>query len=137
MPSSTIAHSSTSGWRRSQSSISSWRFVRSTGVAQSPKIYVADSGLACHLLGIDTDTELRKSPFRGSLYEGLVAAEICKRQFAAGRRREVYYFRDQQGLEVDFVVPGRNGSLRLVEVKATATPCPGMATPILDPAPRP
>jgi predicted AAA+ superfamily ATPase len=32
-------------------------------LVKSPKIYVADSGLACHLLGIDTERELRKSPF--------------------------------------------------------------------------
>lgn len=99
-------------------------------LVKSPKVYVADSGVACHLLGIDTDAQLRKSPFLGSLYEGLVAAEIVKRQMAAGRRRELYYFRDQQGLEVDFVVPGRNGALRLVEVKATATPRPDMSSPM-------
>jgi predicted AAA+ superfamily ATPase len=99
-------------------------------LVKSPKIYVADSGLACHLLGIDTDAQLRKSPFLGSLFEGFVAAEIVKRQIAAGRRRELYYFRDQQGLEVDFVVPVRNGALRLVEVKATATPRPEMTLPM-------
>ena len=30
---------------------------------------------------------------------------MAKAQLNAGRRRELYYFRDQQGLEVDFVVP--------------------------------
>jgi hypothetical protein len=34
-----------------------------------------------------------------------VAAEIVKQQLGAGRRREIYFFRDQQGLEVDFIVP--------------------------------
>ena len=37
---------------------------------KSPKVYLADSGLACHLLGIDSDVELRKSPFAGGLFEG-------------------------------------------------------------------
>ncbi|MFO1077784.1 MAG: ATP-binding protein [Planctomycetota bacterium] len=99
-------------------------------LVKSPKVYVADSGIACHLLGIETEAELNKSPFRGSILEGFVAAELCKRQLAAGRRREIYYFRDQQGLEVDLVVPSRNGALRLVEVKATATPRPEMALPM-------
>jgi hypothetical protein len=97
---------------------------------KSPKVYVADSGLACHLLGIDTESELRKSPFRGALFEGLVAAEIVKAQTNAGRRRELYYFRDQHGLEVDFLVPGRAGSIRLVEVKATQTASPDHAVPM-------
>lgn len=97
---------------------------------KSPKVYVADPGLACHLLGVDSTVELAKSPFAGSLFEGLVASEIVKAQVNAGRRREIYHFRDEQGLEVDFVVPGRSGSLTLVECKATRTVTPAMAAPM-------
>ncbi len=97
---------------------------------KSPKVYVADSGLACHLLGIETAAELARSPFLGTLFEGFVAAEIAKVQANAGRRRELYYFRDQQGLEVDFLVPGRSGSLALIECKASRTVTPQMAAPM-------
>jgi hypothetical protein len=96
-------------------------------LVKSPKVYFADSGLACHLLGIDSTAELAKSPFAGSLFEGFIAAEIVKAQVNAGRRRELYHFRDEQGLEVDFVVPGRSGSVTLVECKATRTVTPTMA----------
>jgi len=96
-------------------------------LVKSPKLYLADSGLACHLLGIDSEAELEKSPFLGVLFEGFVAGEILKAQVNSARRRELYYFRDQQGLEVDFVVPGKGGALRLIEVKTTRTPTPGMA----------
>lgn len=98
---------------------------------KSPKVFIADAGLACHLLGIVSKTELEKSPFLGALFEGLVASEISKAQLNAGLRRELYYFRDQQGLEIDFVVPSGNGRVRLVEAKATRTPLPGMAQPML------
>jgi hypothetical protein len=94
---------------------------------KSPKVYVADSGLACHLLGIRTEAELGRSPFLGVLFEGFIAAEILKRQLHAGRRRELYYFRDQQGLEVDFLVPSPAGGLTLLEAKATRTVRPEMA----------
>jgi hypothetical protein len=97
---------------------------------KSPKLYVADSGLACHLLGIETATELERSPFLGALFEGFIAGEIIKAQLNGGRRRELYYFRDQQGLEVDFVVPGRGGVVRLIEAKAARTVTPGDATPM-------
>lgn len=96
-------------------------------LVKTPKVFIADSGLACHLLGIESPSELNKSPFLGSLFEGLVAAEIVKAQLGAGRRRELYYFRDEQGLEVDFVVPGKNGSTTLIECKATQTVTPAMA----------
>ena len=99
-------------------------------IIKSPKIYLADSGLACHLLGIETEAELAKSPFLDVLFEGFLAAEIVKSQVNTGRRRGLYYFRDQQGLEVDFVVPARGGGAVLVEAKASATVTSGMAAPM-------
>lgn len=54
-----------------------------------------------------------------------------KAQLNSGRRRELYYFRDQQGLEVDFLLPGRGGSVSLVECKAARTVTPAMAAPLL------
>jgi predicted AAA+ superfamily ATPase len=100
-------------------------------LVKTPKVYIADSGLACHLLGIGTARELERSPFLGSLFEGLVASEIVKAQANAGGRREIYFFRDEQGLEVDFVVPEPGSAVRLVECKATTTPTPAMAAPML------
>ncbi|MDA1273409.1 MAG: ATP-binding protein [Verrucomicrobia bacterium] len=97
---------------------------------KSPKLYVADSGLACHLLGIETKTELEKSPFLGALFEGFIAAEIVKGQLHAAQRRELYYFRDQQGLEVDFVMPRKGGGALFVEAKAARTVTPHDAAPM-------
>jgi len=97
---------------------------------KSPRLYWLDSGLASHLLGLRSRSELERSPFYGPLWEGFVAAEIIKSQINAGGRRELYYFRDEQGLEVDFILPGPQGKLRLVEVKATRTPLPVMARPL-------
>ena len=99
-------------------------------LVKSPKLYLTDPGLACHPLGIDTARELAKSPFRGALFEGLVASEIVKRQIHGGGRREIYHFRDEQGLEVDFVVPGRAGRTTLIECKAGKTVMPAMAAPL-------
>ncbi len=96
-------------------------------LVKSPKIYIADSGMACHLLGIHTEAELARSPFLGALWEGFVAAEIVKQQLNAGRRRALYYFRDQQGLEVDFVVPDGGMRASLIEARATRTAVPSMA----------
>ncbi len=97
---------------------------------KSPKVYVADSGLACHLLGINSAAELARSPFREALFEGFIAAEIVKAQVNRAGRPEVYFFRDEQGLEVDFLVPGPGGAVRLVECKSTRTVTPAMAAPM-------
>jgi len=97
---------------------------------KSPRIYFSDSGLACHLLRVETEAELEKSPFLGAIFEGFIASEIMKAQVNAGKRRELYYFRDQQGLEVDFVVPGKNASVTLIEAKSSKTLKAEMSKPM-------
>jgi uncharacterized protein len=98
---------------------------------KSPKVYWGDPGLACHLLGITSEAELQRSPFWGQLFEGFVAAEILKSQVNRGAGKELYYFRDQQGLEVDFLLPKPNAGLWLIECKAGRTVRPAMAAPLL------
>ena len=98
---------------------------------KSPKLYWGDPGFACYLLGIASEAELQRSPFLGQLFEGFVAAEILKSQVNRGARKELYYFRDQQGLEVDFLIPRPNAGLWLIECKAGKTVRPAMAAPLL------
>jgi predicted AAA+ superfamily ATPase len=97
---------------------------------KSPKVYWGDSGLACYLLGLTSSKEVERSPFLGALFEGFVASEILKSQADRGLRKELYYFRDQQGLEVDFLVPRPNAKLWLIETKASKTIQPSMASPL-------
>ncbi len=82
------------------------------------------------MLGIETAAQLERSPFLGPIFEGFIAGEMAKAQLNAGRRRELYYFRDQQGLEVDFIVPTQGGGVRLVEAKAARTVTPSDAGPL-------
>ncbi len=97
---------------------------------KSPKVYLGDSGSACYLLGLTSAAELERSPFLGCLFEGFVAAEIVKSQADRGMRKELYYFRDQQGLEVDFLIPRPNAKLWLVEANSAKTVRPPMASPL-------
>jgi predicted AAA+ superfamily ATPase len=96
-------------------------------LVKSPKLYLADTGLAAHLLGLENERQLGKSPFYGPLFESFVASEIVKAQINAGRKKDLYFFRNRQGLEVDFLVPKTGGRLLLVEAKATRTVRPAAA----------
>lgn len=58
-------------------------------------------------------------------------AGIVKAQVNAGRRREIDFFRDQLGLEVDFIVPLPGGAVQLVEARASKSVHPSMAEPML------
>ena len=100
-------------------------------LVKTPKLYLADSGLLCHLLGIADRAALTGSAFEGAVYEGFVAAEIVKHRLNRGIDRGLYYFRDRQGLEVDFVLDRGNNRVSLIEVKATHTPMPRDAGPML------
>ncbi len=57
---------------------------------KSAKVYWADSGMACFLLGIESQSELERSSFWGPLFEGFVVAEILKSQVNKGDRKELY-----------------------------------------------
>jgi predicted AAA+ superfamily ATPase len=97
---------------------------------KSPKVYFTDTGLAAHLLGISSEKALKAAHFLGPLFENFTASEIVKAQVNGGRRKELYYFRDRQGLEVDFLVPGKNYKLILIEAKASRTLSPALAAPM-------
>ena len=99
-------------------------------LVKSPKLYFVDPGLVCYLLGIESEKMLNHSLFLGPVFEGFVASEILKNQLASGRSRELYYFRDQQGLEVDFIVPRGDRQLLFIEAKASITVMPDMANPL-------
>jgi predicted AAA+ superfamily ATPase len=96
-------------------------------LVKSPKIYFVDSGLACHLLGVESTRMLNRSVFLGAIFESFVASEIVKLQLGMGKAKALYYFRDSQGLEVDFVVPLGEKRLAFLEAKASQTLVPGMA----------
>jgi predicted AAA+ superfamily ATPase len=100
-------------------------------ILKSPKVYFTDSGLLCSLLGITTQQQLVTSPFAGFIFECFVLSEILKSQINQGQAKEVYYFRDEVGLEIDFIVPRKNNVLELMEVKFTKTPTPQMTKNLL------
>lgn len=100
-------------------------------LTKTSKLYFVDSGLLCHLLGIRDKAALNSSPFCGAIYEGFAASEIIKYRANRGLDQGLYYFRDRQGLEVDFLIDRGNNRLTLLEVKTTRTPRPADADSML------
>lgn len=89
-------------------------------LVKAPKLHFFDSGLACHLLGIDHADALRHHPLRGALFESWVAAEIYKARAHAGRAPALSHYREVRGAEVDVIVEEAS-TLFLVEAKSGAT----------------
>jgi len=90
-------------------------------ILKSPKIYFYDTGLVCYLLGINKAEQLNLHPLRGEIFETFIFSELIKSRFNNGRRSNLYFFRDSNGHEVDFIAETGSG-LDAIEVKLNATP---------------
>ncbi|MGE0589089.1 MAG: ATP-binding protein [Cyclobacteriaceae bacterium] len=89
-------------------------------VVKTPKLYFYDTGLACSLLGIDRENEISNSHFRGALFENLIVVEWLKRIKNRLSNSELFYWRDNKGVEIDLIVDdGKN--LIPVEIKSSQT----------------
>jgi len=87
---------------------------------KSPKLYFADTGLACYLLGIDTVEQLVKDQLYGNLFENWVVMELFKSRFNCAADPRLYFYRDVSGKEVDLLF--QQGSRLLpIEIKSSKT----------------
>lgn len=69
---------------------------------KSPKVYVADSGLAHALLGIGSQADLLGHPKVGASWEGFLLNQVSEQLGA--RRDECFFWATHQGAELDFLV---------------------------------
>jgi predicted AAA+ superfamily ATPase len=89
-------------------------------IVKSPKLYFYDTGLACALMNIKTSDELRLSHFRGALVENYIFAECLKRSLNFQSGEQFFYWRDNNGVEVDLII--MNGTTLLpIEIKSAQT----------------
>jgi predicted AAA+ superfamily ATPase len=98
-----------------------WSRNRLSRLVKTPKLHMADTGMACALLGMDAIT-LRKDRQRlGPLLETFVLQEL--RRQASWRRDplDFFHYRDRDGYEVDMVIEQGATAVAGIEVKSAAT----------------
>jgi hypothetical protein len=88
---------------------------------KAPKLYFLDTGLASYLCSWDTPDALRNGAQSGAMLETYVFAEILKSYWHNGDIPNIYFYRDTDQKEIDFVIE-RNMTLHPIEVKKTANP---------------
>lgn len=86
-------------------------------LVKTPKLYFLDSGLACWLLGIRSEDVLALHPTRGALFETWVVGEFIKARYNQGLPANLYFWRDNNGLEADLIFEQGN-RLQMVEIKS-------------------
>ena len=89
-------------------------------LVKTPKLYFLDTGLACWLLGIRSPDVLALHPSRGALFETWVVSEFVKDRFNRGLPADLYFWRDNNGLEADLVFEVGT-RLQPVEIKSGQT----------------
>ena len=89
-------------------------------LVKAPKLYFCDVGLAAWLLGIRDAATLETHAARGALFETYVITELLKQRFNAGQPRDLYFWRDSTGNEVDVLIETAQG-LQAVEIKSGST----------------
>ena len=90
-------------------------------LVRMPKLHFLDTGLACWLLGIRDEAQLRSHPLRGALFESWVVAEVYKALLNRGEQQRLCFYRSRDGAEVDLLIDHPAGPT-LIEAKASATP---------------
>ena len=90
-------------------------------LVKTPKIYFLDPAIVCALTRQPSGEAAVNGPMGGALFEGLIISEAGKIFAAAGKNADLFFWRSNDGLEVDLIVQIGN-KLYPVEIKLTATP---------------
>ena len=67
---------------------------------KSPKIYLRDSGILHHLIGLETESQLHAHPKVGSSWEGFALEQVLRQT----RPTQAYFWGTQGGAELDLLV---------------------------------
>ena len=89
-------------------------------IVKSPKLYFYDTGLLCYLLGINKPEHLDTHPLRGHIFENFIVSEVYKNQMNDAKQKNLYYWRDQKGHEIDLLIDC-SSYLFPIEIKLSQT----------------
>jgi len=98
-----------------------WSTNREKTLIKTPKVFLNDSGLLCHLLRYDDTTFIADRSKLGPVLENFVFMELKKQISWSDNQPGIYHFRTQAGREVDVVLEGKNKKIIGIEVKAAVS----------------
>lgn len=101
--------------------VPAWSGNRLSRLVKTAKLQFIDSGLLAALLEIAEISTIHHRARFGQLLESFVFGELLKFCTWSERRYAMYFYRDKNQREVDFVLEDAQGSILGIEVKAAAT----------------
>jgi len=97
-------------------------------LVKSPKLYFLDTGLCAYLTEWSSPETLAAGAMSGAILETHVLCEFLKSWWHRGKTPQLYYYRDRDGTEVDFLFQ-QDQVFYPAEVKKTASPRRELAEP--------
>ncbi len=99
-----------------------WHANLGLRLVKTPKVLLGDTGLMCHLLGLDAARLQADDLMTGAALECFVAGELTRQISWSETRPGLFHYRTHTQQEVDFVLEDARGRLVGIEVKKTASP---------------
>jgi hypothetical protein len=90
-------------------------------LVKAPKLYFLDTGLCAYLTEWSSAKTLEAGAMSGPILETYVFGELLKSWWHRGRSPSLYFYRDKDQKEIDFVMI-EDDTLYPIEVKKTASP---------------
>ena len=97
-----------------------WHSNRLRRLIKTPKLHLADTGLASAMLGMDAEFLIKDRTVLGQRLETFVFQELKRQASWSDTPVHFYHFRDRDGVEIDIVLE-KAGTVAGVEIKAAAT----------------
>ena len=98
-----------------------WHTNHMSRLVKRPKLHVADTGVACSLLGIDARGLDADRQLLGSMLETFVLQELRRQASWRPVPLDFSHFRDRDDFEVDIVLEQGPSAVAGIEVKAAAS----------------
>lgn len=97
-----------------------WHSNRLSRLIKTPKMHLADTGLACALLGVTSKSLWQDKALLGQLLETFIYQELRKQADWQDTNLSFYHFRNKDQVEVDIIIE-QGRQLAGIEIKAAAT----------------
>jgi len=102
-------------------SLPAWSGNSAQRIVKSPKLHLLDTGLVCHLLGVDGHGLAGDTYLLGRVLETFVVQEIRKQASFGFPQVKLCHYKSASGGEAALLLEWPNGSMVAFEVRASAT----------------
>ena len=95
-----------------------WSRPQISRAVKSPKLYFIETGLLVSLARISSPNEIGISFMTGAFFENMVIMEALKARYNSTAEPKLYFYRDNNGVEVDLILEKGQKELALFEIKS-------------------